>query len=229
MNVQFISKDQQALLKQIQSLPKQQAFAQFKAINETMGIAQKALKTEIIQAFDNPTPFVQNAFRLDYATKQKAVASIRLKDRGSAEDVKRLTSLFMTQIRGGTRADKKSELGAKKYNAMPSYKNLVPVRTARRNRYGNITKSMMTKIFASVAANRIGRGTKTDRWFYDTLNGVSGVWERKGKRVNLVMVEASQARYKQKFDFYGLIDQSVNANFDMIHARWLKRALKTAR
>ncbi|CAN8142198.1 hypothetical protein THIOSC15_3450006 [uncultured Thiomicrorhabdus sp.] len=86
----------------------------------------------------------------------------------------------------------------------------------------------MTKIFASVAANRIGRGSKTDRWFYDTLNGVSGVWERKGKRVNLVMIEVSQARYKQKFDFYGLIDQSVNANF-MIHARWLKRALKTAR
>ncbi|CAN8142202.1 hypothetical protein THIOSC15_3450008 [uncultured Thiomicrorhabdus sp.] len=34
MNVQFISKDQQALLKQIQSLPKQQAFAQLKPLTK---------------------------------------------------------------------------------------------------------------------------------------------------------------------------------------------------
>ncbi|CAN8142200.1 hypothetical protein THIOSC15_3450007 [uncultured Thiomicrorhabdus sp.] len=65
---------------------------------------------------------MQNAFRLDYATKQKAVASIRLKDRGSAGDVKRLTIVFMTQVRGGTRADKKSESALKNTTPCPVIK-----------------------------------------------------------------------------------------------------------
>lgn len=229
MLIELVDKSTKSLFNHVVDLQKQNRYACARATNDVLFMANKALPNEIKRTFDNPTPYVMRAFYVDKATKSNLVGRIALKDRGTPEDKKRLNDLLLTQIEGGRRQDKFSELKTRKYNDMPSSHNLIPTRTARKNKYGNLTKRMLEKIFKSVAASRVKQGSGTDKFFYGEVNGVSGIWENRGKRLRLWFLEIRRPVYKPRFDFYGFNESIVKKNFFKRHEEWLDRAIRTAR
>ncbi|WEJ62157.1 hypothetical protein [Thiomicrorhabdus lithotrophica] len=238
MKIQIISVEEKALLKRIQSLPKQQAFAQMKAVNETMNIAHKDLKAEVAREFDKPTRWFINSTRVGYASKTNPQAYIAPKDKfwTGSDSAERI---YMLHVFGGQRKDKRSESQLKQRGLLPQSKNLIIARFGiRKNINGNITGGMMNKILSGLRAqldpysnshkNSRSKGN-SDRWAYTTIRGVTGIWDVSKRKPKLYFYEAPRAVYKPRLRYFETIDASVNANFDMLHARWIKRAMKTAR
>lgn len=232
MKISFEQKSGKTLLQNVKDLPKQQNFAQMKAINETLKLAHTDLKAEVKRTFDNPTRFFINATSIGFATRRNNQGFIAPKDtfHGDAERI------YMIHVYGGQRKNKRSETLLKERNILPARKNLVMARFGiRKNKAGNVTGGMMNKILSGLRAQHdIYQNSPFDsknyqRWFYGEVNGVKGIWEVKGKRKKLWFLEVDRAVYKPRLKYFETINKSVNRNFDSIHARWLERAFLTAK
>jgi hypothetical protein len=136
-------------------------FAMSLALNNlAKGVAADE-RSLIDETFDNPTPFTDNAYRIEVATKRKPVAIVAAKD---------LQAQYLAPyVIGGPRY-----LGEKRGMLVPMKGNIAL------NRYGNLTKG---KLAALKAKPGVFIGPITFRKSGKTINGV---WQRgatpRGKR-----------------------------------------------
>lgn len=91
----------------------------------------------------------------------------------------------------------------------------VPVRR-RLNKYGNIP------------GRRRGL-VKGQNEFVGTVRGVSGVWRRTKKGVRLMVAFERRTKYRPRFPFYAIAEQTAERRFPRRFRKALDEALRTAR
>ena len=107
------------------------------------------------------------------------------------------------QILGGTRSS------GKKFS--------IPTSNAKLNRYGNI----------------VGKRTgliKKQSQFLQTINGVTGVWERQSdNKLKLIIALKNSANYKPKLPFYTIAQKYAASKFNKNFINAYNKAFKTAK
>ena len=196
---------------------KQVPFANSLALNALAKGVAGVEHDKVASTFDTPTPFTQNAFRVEVATKSRQIAVV------AAKDIQ--AQYLEPYVDGGDRF-----LGKKRGMLAP--------RGVTLNQYGNLTKNKLGSlkgkpgVFIGSIVTRAGK----------TINGV---WQRPtaartGKRrpgaaaapksgLKLLIQFEDTTPTKKRFDFYGAARRYVSANAAREYRVALQRALATAR
>lgn len=181
-------------------------------------------KKAVDRTFDTPTPFTENAFRTEAATKTKPVAHVAVKDIQA--------DYLRPYVVGGKRS-----LGTKKGMLAPRRVSL--------NQYGNLTRNKL-KSLAGKQDVFIGPVT-----FKKTGKTINGVWQRGGRAkrrdgsygtkgahqviggarttLTLLIEFEDTTPVKKRFDFYGVAQRYVRANAASEFTTALRRAMATQR
>ncbi len=218
----MISIDIRADLKPLQKAfialgAKQVPFANSLALNALAKGVVAVEKAEVGETFDTPTPFTQNAFRTEVATKSRPIAVV------AAKDIQ--AEYLEPYVIGGPRS-----LGTKKGMLAP--------RNVSLNQYGNLTKGKLASLKGKPGVfigPIVTRGGKR----------ISGVWQRPvtargGKRragaaaapksgLKLLIQFEDTTPTKKRFDFYGDAQRYLKANAAREYRVALQRAFATAR
>lgn len=210
---------------------KQLPFATAKALTRTGQKIKEAEIAEMKSVLENPTPFTLKALQLRPATKQNLTAIVWFKDFAGKGNP--AGQYLLPQIQGGQRKLKRSErwLGNR---------YLVPGKSVKLDKYGNMPKGQLTKALANTRAlpdaaqhtRKGGRGYANSKYFYATIRGVSAVWERYGpggKNIRPYLVAVRNPNYQKRFDFFGVANRTFNANFKREFYDAFTNALRTAR
>jgi len=92
----------------------------------------------------------------------------------------------------------------------------VPTKHAKLNKYGNIPMRKKGLI-------------KNKRQFIQTINGVSGVWEKSKSGLKLMVAFEKTVNYEKRFPFYKIAEGVARKKFQRNFQRTLRRAIQTAR
>jgi len=192
--------------------------------------------------FDRPTPLVLRGLTLKKkATKASLEATVGFDDRFGRGGYA-VESALAPHIPGFPRTRNRKGMERALFHArlITSNQYLVPSRTMKLNKYGNITGAIASKMLNDIGAfkNRSGFSSTTKapkvRYVWATVGNVSGIWIgsklRSGAPGALAMVVVNRApTYKKRFDFDGVAqrayDKSYKARFDAA----IDQAIRTAR
>lgn len=213
---------------------KQLPFATARALTRIAGIVSAFERLEMLKAFDRPTPFTLNSLYTLPATKQKLYSAVGIKDTttGGSPAARYLTP----EIFGGARAQKKSEFSVTiKVHGQTIY--MVPGPGLKLDQYGNVTRARMTQILAALGANldpnfKSKRSKVSQSAYFLGSPGQGrpqGIWQRSGKRLLLLFIFTKRPVYKRRFDFFGVANKIVQAQWGRVFADSLSDALKTQR
>jgi len=155
---------------------KQVPFAVSKSLNQVAyNVARKALPAQADRSFSGgATAFTKRGFKYTKSSKRNLIATVFV-DEAQAKYMR-------FQIAGGNRFPSKRTL-------------MVPTTHSRLNKYGNMTKGTMAKMYADKGKYFIGKPKGS--------NAGEGVWERygKGKRIRMVAAFRGNAQYRPLFPF----------------------------
>lgn len=159
-------------------------------------------KTEIGRVFDRPTPYVQGAFRvLKRAETNDLTAIVGVENPRIAKALKPSIPRFSPH-----RGLKGIEHRARSLGYMGADQWLVPSRTMRLDRYGNITRATHTRIMTDLALQASGRRGMYIYLEVETQGSTtSGIWltsrfdRRQGAALQLVAVR--RPTYPKRFDY----------------------------
>lgn len=173
-------------------------------------------REEIAKTFDTPTPFTQNAYRIEVATKSRPIAVV------AAKDIQ--AEYLEPYVHGGDRY-----LGTKR--------GMIAPRGVTLNQYGNLPKSKLQTLRAKPNVYVGPIKTRSGKV-------INGVWQRgrpkasasrrkasaapKGNLKLLIQFEDTTPAPK-RLDFYGRARAYVQRNAAREFAAGLSRALATAR
>jgi hypothetical protein len=200
-------------------------------LNDTARDIAKGLNAETLRVFDRPTPLVQRAFAVDTkATKERLEAVVWIKD-GYGKSGQDLINTLVPHIQGGGRKQKPMERRIRYPDATWW---LVPSRTMKLDRYGNVPGSVASKMLSDIgvysyqdaAGNTSKPGKAKYMWGSVTTRGgkkVSGVWDMAGLRSrkpgSLLMVAVGKApTYRRRFDYDGITRRIASERLPF-HAR----------
>ncbi len=214
-------------------------FAGIVALTRTGQAVKAALTTEMGRVFDRPTRYTLNSLRLQPATKARPDATVWLRDdwaKGTPAE-----RYLLPQIRGGARADKRSEKLLRQAGVLPLGMQAVPGVGARLDANGNMNRGQIVAILSYLrafnsagftanrsldpAAKRRGKWRRHD-WFVISRGGGNlppGVYltdARSGRAVP-VLSFVRQPSYRARFDFFGVARSTAAATLP----RELVRAL----
>ncbi|QKL71445.1 hypothetical protein HI806_09205 [Ralstonia solanacearum] len=99
----------------------------------------------------------------------------------------------------------------------PAKRAVIVPESMRLNQYGNMPKGAVRKLLAKAGV------------FSGTVDGVAGIWQRKGGRAVLLVKYADKVVYKRRFPFADIGERSVAAVFGPIFNQALADALATMR
>ncbi|AQZ96641.1 hypothetical protein ACFSB1_11175 [Halopseudomonas phragmitis] len=213
------------------------------AINEIAGEGVKALQAGAHSAFDRPTPFTLNAFRVQYAKASSPEAAIWVKDeKDGAGGQQAPEAWFEPQVYGGARRVKRSEYRLREIGALPSDMFIAPGPGARLDAYGNLSRGHMQQIMSGLGAdNPMGStmvATQSRRSlakghakaFFVIKRGKKpiGIAERRGKSMSVVLLFVRQPSYSRRFDFHKIVRQ-VAENDALAEAAIDRAVLKVGR
>jgi hypothetical protein len=202
-------------------------------------------RVEVQRVFDRPTPLVKNAFRLKKkATKTDLEASVWIKD-VYGRDGEALLNTLTPHIPGRprTRAAKGMERALRLAGLLKPTQYLVPSRTMRLNRYGNVTGKTASKMlndlhaFAGVSGFTSETGERKRKYMWGTVKTrsggqVSGIWDekklRKGTPGGLMMLAVDKTpAYRKRFQFYLVahreFDRVFSGRYEAAKKKYLKR------
>lgn len=194
---------------------KQVPFATSLALNTLAKGVVAQEKDEVSDTFDTPTPFTQNAFRTEAATKTRPIARVAVKD---------IQATYLEPyVVGGNRS-----LGTKRGMLAP--------RAVTLNQYGNLARGKLASLKGKPGVF-IGKVT--------TRNGrvIDGVWQRPVRGIRRDGTKGSKGRsglklliqfedttpVRKRFDFFGRARAYLKANAAREFDAALKRAFATAR
>lgn len=200
------------------------------ALNHTVNQARPALRVEMADVFDRPTPFTLNAIRILNAKPNTLEAAVWVKDeKDNASKGFAPEDWVAPQVFGGPRADKKSESLLRAKRILPAGKFIAPAAGARLDAYGNISRGQMQQILSGLLALEGSSGytaNASNSWrsikkghaqaYFVMRRGKTpiGIAERRGKTVQMVIAFVSQPQYRRRLDFHGVVERTADANLE---------------
>ena len=201
-------------------MTKQLPFAISQALNSTGFDIRSSLKGASRQYFDNPTPFIQNAWRVDKSSKRSLVVTI-------FPEAKREPYL-RANITGGKRGTKPFEakfLGQAS-SAIPSNSKLIPA-AIRRNAAGNVSLSALKRI-----QQQIGQPGRNGV-FVGTPPGTQrppGVYQRMARgKLKPLFIAVPSATYRPIFPIADIGTKVAERRFGIYLRSSLEKALASAK
>jgi hypothetical protein len=194
---------------------RQVPFANSLALNALAKGVASVERNEVDKTFKSPTPFTENAYRIEVATKSKPVARV------AAKDIQ--ATYLEPYVIGGNRS-----LGTKRGMLAP--------RAVSLNQYGNLTKGKLASLKGKPGVF-IGKVT--------TRGGkvINGVWQRPVRGVRRDGTKGTKARtglklliqfedttpVPKRLNFFGRATAYLKANAAREYQIAMQRALATAR
>ncbi len=195
------------------------------AINKTLVTVRAKERQEIERVFDRPTRWTLNAFFTVPAKPTYAVAEIRLKDK-AAKSVP-AAAYLAPEVYGGERALKGFERMLQRNGVMPAGTYAMPTKDCPLDAYGNIPRSYIVQLVSYLqafgeqgyTANRNAKGGRPTKKRFYSVSGLNdrdkrglplGIYERRGGESSMVIAFVSSTpSYTQRFDFFGIAEQTV--------------------
>lgn len=229
-------------------------FAQMTALNKTAAKAQEAVRKEMLQVFDRPTPWVLNSLRIKFATKSNLQAELAFKDKNSAESS---ASMIEPNVFGGKRHFKAMEARLLRIGLLPSGWTVVPGAAAQLDAYGNMSRGQISQLLnvlgtyteagynkANAATRaRLAKGNvkKNVYGFEYWVNKVGstkarhlqpGVYQRVktgfGSSLKPILIFVKLASYKQRLDFFGIAQKTIDKEYAGQFNSAFDEAMRTA-
>lgn len=212
------------------------------ALNWTAYDIVPAEQEEMRSVFDSPAPWTLNSMRVEKATMTSPVAGVGWKDSNRTSAGKYL----VPQVKGGPRPQTPFEYRLVRIGKLAANEFLVPGRFAERNGRGDLNPGQLTKILSDLGAidearsypGARNRGKRsTEAYYLDrrgkgtffgnaTSNAPPGIYLNKGARRRLlVFAIVRQPMYRPIFDFEGVANRFMLANFPDKLGRALDRRL----
>jgi len=202
------------------AMTKQLPFAISQALNSTGFDIRSSLKGASRQYFNNPTPFIQNAWQVDKSNKRTLAVTIFPESKREPYLRKNIT--------GGQRGTKPFEarLLAQATSAIPSASKLVPA-AIRRNAAGNVSLAAIKRISAQVGLpgrNGVFIGTPPGG------NRPPGVYQRATRgRLRPLFLAVPSATYRPIFPISNIGQKVVDRRFGTYLRSSLEKALASAK
>lgn len=166
-----IDVDIAGLLAGLSDLEKRQLpFATMTALNLTVEELQAAIRHEMRDSFDRPTPYTLRGVRVQRATKAALYAEVALQDTGKHPS--RPTRYLRPEIEGGPR-------GMKGYEKLLGRRYTVPGKELRLDRYGNIPGGQIVRLLSDAG---LLRGGVTTRGWQEEVDAEARAKARREKR-----------------------------------------------
>jgi hypothetical protein len=216
----------------------QMPFAMATAINSTAFAVQKFEKERIASVFDRPTPLIQNAFRVEKATKQSLTSKVYIDPKRSA---------LSPHERSGSRGLKGFERVLRDKGWLPSGYRAVPSRSMALDSYGNPLRAEINRLmkWAQGVTGFSGQRTKTQRYFCIPVGSRAalspGLWlEAKGssgkgaggyrmRKAIPLLLFVSGVKYRERLEFVTTAEQEARRLLPDAMAAAVQRAIDTAR
>ena len=233
INVEADIKEATRWLSDIQK--KQIPFATAKALTDTAKAVQADLKREMLQEFDNPSPFTKNSTFSTSANKATLQAVVGIKDMGMRVTPAQLLKEHFT---GGRRGGKPMERAMASMGALPAGWRVVPGQGMKLDAYGNPNRNQVREILGSLKNKTSvyqGRGKKVALVGYFLIpvgtdaRLTPGIYWRSGRTVRPMFIFIKQAGYRKVIDLPAIGTRVVNKTFGPLFNTALERALATAR
>ncbi|WP_422491723.1 hypothetical protein [Endozoicomonas sp. ALE010] len=226
--------DIEGLTRQLDQFRRRQVpFATALAMTRLGGIAKGEVEEEMQRVFDRPTRYTMNSLFLRPARKRdvnpKAVVWFRdWSPKGTAA-----TKYLTPEVHGGERNTKRSESLLRRRGLLGSEEFLVPSRTAKLDRYGNISRGQVVKMLSNVRAqfdtSQNTTNSRKTQYFVGRPGGkAKGVWMRRGRKVQPFMMITRQPKYRRRLDFHGVSERSIRRHYNKEFGKALAYAIATA-
>lgn len=209
--------------------------AQRRAADRTGRYVYAALRSEMTEVFDRPTPWALGGLRYKSPSTSAPVVSIWLEESpGKGIPAAKFLS---AEITGGPRKPKRFELALQAKGLMPTGTYAVPGRQAPLDAYGNVPGSFIVRMLSDLQAfgeqgyraNRRGkrRGARKSNYFFVPPKGSHlrpGIyWHMPGGLQGTVFIFVSRAAYSSRYDFYGVGQRA----YQRVAARFMTEELTT--
>lgn len=244
-------------LKSVGDLEKQVKFAASVTLNRlASGPVREALRQEMRDSLDRPTPFTLRSITVaQAATRESPVAVIDFKDVAGGQ--RPAADYLRWQVQGGERRLKAFEVMLRTMGVLPGGYFMVPGSGAKFDAYGNVSRGQIVALLSyfrafpedgrgfkmnSTAATRkrMAKGTRTRpgyRYFVGRPGdgrGPLGIYQEvriaRGSRELLpVFLFVQWARYQPRLDLNFAAQLAVRRNASAVFRQELARALRTAR
>lgn len=200
MKLEFDFSQMARKAKELGASIKQVPFALSVALNDVAGEAKQAEDLGLMTSFDRPTPFTRRAIGRTYANKKNLHVEVFVKD---------IQAKYLKYgVEGGTRR-------------AAGRKIPVPGKRMRLNQYGNMTRGAVGKA-AGRANTFVGRPS-------GRADLPVGIWQRSKSGLKLLVLFTPQADYDERFDFYGIFENTIVEVLPDAIAAGFHRAMSTAR
>ena len=247
----------QEVLDILNRVPDQAAYAAMLAINKTAGQARSEVQTEMQRVFDKPTPWVIDSLRIKYATKTNLTASLAYKDKNSVESSRTMVEPHVLggprNYKGfEVRLMQAGYLPAG-WNAVPgagadldAYGNMSQGQISQLlNVLGTYTEAGYNKA-NSKTITRLAKGNKKKgiygfEYWVNPANPTGntpgrhlppGVYKRVntgfGTSLNPVLIFVKRAAYKQRLEFYSIVEMVTNRDIASNVKDAMDQAMTTA-
>ena len=225
-----------------------------RALTATAENARDALKHEMRDSFDRPTPFILDGTYKKPATKQNLVATVGFKDFAGkgvpAEKVLR------AEVFGGVRRAKRFERALQAVGVLPPGHFVVPGQGASLDAYGNINPGLIVQILsyfrafpesgykANITDEKKDRMNRWSKKAASKRVGVSyfvprdgrlkfGIWVRYrhsgGSAIKPILMFVQYAHYEERLDMGYTVQIAAKENIERnFNAAWVE-AMATAR
>ncbi len=199
--------------------------AQLAAAARTGRYVHGAIRSEMQEVFDRPTPWTLGGLRFKQPSMGKPVVSIWLEEFGGKGIP---AAVFLRpQIEGGRRRHKRFERALIAKGLMSPLAYAVPGGQAPLDAYGNVPGSFIVRMMSDLQAfgeegyraNRKGarRGARKSNYFF--VGGRRGkgehlkpgiYWKMPGGLLGVVFHFVGSVSYQKRLDFYGVGERAYN-------------------
>lgn len=223
-------------------------FAASQAANKVAYEIREQWKVQAGRVFDRPTPLTTNAALYRKATKDKPYAEIYIRDEAFKGTPP--AKYLLAEVEGGQRRRKGFERLLQSKGLLSPSQFAVMGRGARPNQYGNVPAGQVTKILSQLGAQRDKYQNQTEtsakrrrtraptggEYFVITKRRGRlrpGIYERIstgwGSAVRSIFLFTDSAAYQQRYDIFGMAEDTWKRLMPFYLKRELERAMETAR
>lgn len=123
--------------------------------------AEKALKAEMAQKFDRPTPFTMNAVYSRGAHAKSPVGIVALRQFGGKTTLPE--KYLAPEVLGGVRHVKRFELALHNAGILPAGMVTIPTPATPLDAYGNVSRGLLNKILSQLQAHSDDTRNETEK------------------------------------------------------------------
>lgn len=178
-----------------------------KAINDTLWDVRSKEQEAMREVFDRPTPYILGAIGYNKATAVSLSGEIGIRDELGGRHV----STLMPHIEGGGREMRASERRLGRY--------WVPNIGVKYDAYGNVPGSTVMKIMSQLklAGDRYQNASDSSRSkrkrrgeTYFIMPDGSGIWVRRGAKLQPALLYAAPPNYEKRFPYYEIAEAAID-------------------